>query len=90
MYTFRNKVGKVPSMTFQVPSALTSLPILETNALIFKRASGKAWPLNKNFNISADLHSSTDVQVVWSVAQLVVTITITVPLTTNFLLTTVY
>lgn len=32
MYTFRNKEGKVPSMTFQVPSALISLPILETNA----------------------------------------------------------
>lgn len=44
-------------MTIQAPSALTSLTIFETSALIFQRASGKAWPLNTNLNITADLHS---------------------------------
>lgn len=57
MYTSKNKVGKVPPMTFQVPSALTSLPTLEISALLFQKVSVKAWSSDTNPNIAADLHS---------------------------------
>lgn len=55
--TFRNEVQEAPLMTLQVPSALTSLPILEISALFFQTVSVKAWSLDPRPSIAADLHS---------------------------------